>query len=136
LRHQYAIPRDALVLLTLSRISVEKGQDLLLRALLDWERRSDFPRQPVWLFICGDAAYMQGHRFLRRLQSLAARLRKTRVIFTGHVTGIRKQAFFALASLCMKVMGSHWSKRCARVCRPSVSITTERAKCCDPIAAC
>jgi glycosyltransferase involved in cell wall biosynthesis len=99
LRHQYAIPRDALVLLTLSRISVEKGQDLLLRALLDWERRSDFPRQPVWLFICGDAAYMQGHRFLRRLQSLAARLRKTRVIFTGHVTGIRKQAFFALAGL-------------------------------------
>ena len=99
LRCEYGVPRDALVLLTLSRISPEKGQDLLLRALLAWERLSDFPRQPLWLFICGDAAYMQGRRFLRRLQALVARLRKTRVIFPGHVTGIRKQAFFALAGL-------------------------------------
>jgi glycosyltransferase involved in cell wall biosynthesis len=99
LRHEYGIPRDALVLLTLSRISPEKGQDLLLHALLDWERLSDFPPQPLWLFICGDAAYMQGRRFLGRLQSLVPRLRKTRVIFPGHVTGIRKQAFFALADL-------------------------------------
>jgi glycosyltransferase involved in cell wall biosynthesis len=99
LRHEYGIPHDALVLLTLSRISPEKGQDLLLHTLLAWERRSDFPWQPLWLFICGDAAYMQGHRFLRRLQSLVPRLRKTRVIFPGHVTGIRKQAFFALADL-------------------------------------
>jgi glycosyltransferase involved in cell wall biosynthesis len=99
LRHEYGIPSDALVLLTLSRISPEKGQDLLLHALLAWERLADFPRQPLWLFICGDAAYMQGRRFLRRLQSLVRRLRKTRVIFPGHVTGIRKQAFFALAGL-------------------------------------
>jgi glycosyltransferase involved in cell wall biosynthesis len=99
LRREYGIPRDALVLLTLSRISPEKGQDLLLQALLAWERRADFPPQPLWLFICGDAAYMQGPRFLRRLQSLVSRLRKTRVIFPGHVTGIRKQAFFALAGL-------------------------------------
>ena len=40
---------------------------------------------------------MQGRRFLRRLHALVSRLRKTRVIFPGHVTGIRKQAFFALA---------------------------------------
>lgn len=99
LRQEYGIPRDALVLLALSRISPEKGQDLLLRALLAWERRADFPVQPLWLFICGDAAYMQGQRFLRRLRSLAAQFRKTRVIFPGHVTGIRKQAFFALADL-------------------------------------
>ena len=99
LRHEYGIPRDALVLLTLSRVSPEKGQDLLLHALLDWERLSDFPPQPLWLFICGDAAYMQGRRFRQRLEALAGRLRKTRAIFPGHVTGLRKQAFFALADL-------------------------------------
>ena len=99
LRREYGIPEDALVLLTLSRISPEKGQDLLLRALLEWERLPDFPQRPLWLFICGDAAYMQGRRFMERLRSLAGRLRKTRAIFPGHVTGVRKQAFFALADL-------------------------------------
>lgn len=99
LRREYGIPDDALVLLTLSRISPEKGQDLLLRALLEWERLPDFPQRPLWLFICGEAAYMQGRRFLKRLRSLAGRLRKTRAVFPGHVTGIRKQAFFALADL-------------------------------------
>ena len=99
LRREYGIPDDALVLLTLSRISPEKGQDPLLRALLEWERLPDFPRRPLWLFICGDAAYMQGRRFMQRLRSLAGQLSKTRAIFPGHVTGIRKQAFFALADL-------------------------------------
>ena len=99
LRREYGIPEDALVLLTLSRISPEKGQDLLLRALREWERLRDFPERPLWLFICGDAAYMQGRRFMERLRSSAGRLRKTRAVFPGHVTGIRKQAFFALADL-------------------------------------
>jgi len=99
LRGEYGVPDDALVLLTLSRISPEKGQDLLLRALLEWERLPDFPQRPLWLFICGDAAYMQGRRFIERLRSLAGQLRKTRAIFAGHATGIRKQAFFALADL-------------------------------------
>ncbi len=99
LRLEYAIPPDAQVLLTLSRISPEKGQDLLLRALVEWERLPTFPARPIYLFVCGEAAFMQGHRFLERLRSLAARLRKTRVVFPGHVTGIRKQAFFAVADL-------------------------------------
>lgn len=99
LRHEYGIPHDAQVLLTLSRISPEKGQDLLLRALLVWERLPDYPSRPLCLFICGDPAYMQGRRFHARLQSLAAQLRRTRVIFPGHVTGLRKQAFFRLADL-------------------------------------
>jgi glycosyltransferase involved in cell wall biosynthesis len=99
LRAEFGIPADAQILLTLSRISPEKGQDLLLDALLEWERRDDFPAHPLWLFICGDAAFMQGRRFLDRLRRLAARLRRTRVIFPGHVTGPRKRAFFALADL-------------------------------------
>jgi glycosyltransferase involved in cell wall biosynthesis len=99
LRREFEVPRDARVLLTLSRISPEKGQDLLLDALLEWESRDDFPEQPLWLFVCGDAAFMQGQRFLEKLTVLAARLKRTRVVFPGYVTGERKRAFFALADL-------------------------------------
>ncbi len=99
LRREFGVPGDALVLLTLSRVSPEKGQDLLLEALLEWEKRDDFPVRPLWLFLCGGAAYMHGRRHLDRLHSLASRLQRTRVVFPGHVTGFRKQSFFALADL-------------------------------------
>jgi glycosyltransferase involved in cell wall biosynthesis len=99
LRVEYDVPDNARVLLTLSRISPEKGQDLLLEKLIEWERRDDYPREPLWLFICGEAAFMQGLRFFEKLRSLAAKLKKTRVIFPGYVTGDRKKAFFALADL-------------------------------------
>jgi glycosyltransferase involved in cell wall biosynthesis len=97
LRAEFGVPSDARVLLTLSRISPEKGQDLLLRALIARERRGIEP--PLWVFICGGAAYMQGQRCLDKLHKLAARLRHTRVVFPGYVTGERKRAFFALADL-------------------------------------
>ena len=93
------MPDNARVLLTLSRISPEKGQDLLLEALLEWERRDDFPAYPLWLFVCGDAAFMQGQRFFEKLRERAARLKRTRVVFPGYVTGERKRAFLALADL-------------------------------------
>jgi glycosyltransferase involved in cell wall biosynthesis len=99
LRQEFGVPKNAHVLLTLSRISPEKGQDQLLEALHEWEQRDDFPDGPLWLFLCGDAAFMQGQRFLERLKKLAAKLRKTRVVFPGYVTGERKAAFFALADL-------------------------------------
>jgi glycosyltransferase involved in cell wall biosynthesis len=99
LRREYGIPGDARVLLTLSRISPEKGQDLLLDALLEWERRDDYPAHPLWLFVCGDAAFMQGQRFLEKLRARAARLKRTHVVFPGYVTGERKRAFLALADL-------------------------------------
>jgi len=99
LRAEFGVPQNARVLLTLSRISPEKGQDLLLEALLDWERRGDYPEYPLWVFICGDAAFMQGLRFLKKLRRLAARFRRTRVIFPGSVSGERKRAFFSLADL-------------------------------------
>ncbi len=92
LRAEFGIAPADQVLLTLSRISPEKGQDLLLESLLDWD-------PPLWLFICGAPAYMQGERFLSRLKSLASRLKRTRVVFPGHVTGDRKRQFFALADL-------------------------------------
>jgi len=98
-RREFGVPSDAQVVLTLSRISPEKGQDRLLEALAEWERRPDFPERPLWVFICGDAAFMQGQRFLARLRKLASRLRRTRIVFPGYVTGARKQSFFALADL-------------------------------------
>lgn len=99
LRREYGVPPEAMVLLTLSRLSPEKGQDRLLRALASWERQPDFPAQPIWLFVCGGAAYMQGQRHLRQLREAAARLRRVRVVFPGHVTGSRKAAFFRLATV-------------------------------------
>ncbi|MCU0245867.1 MAG: glycosyltransferase family 4 protein [Bryobacter sp.] len=86
-------------LLTLSRISPEKGQDLLLTALAEWERLPDFPSSGLNLVLCGAPAYMMGQRYFARLQALAARLRRTRVLFPGHVTGARKQAIFRAADL-------------------------------------
>jgi len=94
LRREFGVPENARVLLTLSRISPEKGQDLLLEALEGWN-----PGYPLWLFICGDAAFMQGQRFFEKLRELAACLKHTHVVFPGYVTGERKRAFFALADL-------------------------------------
>lgn len=93
LRKEFGVPEDARVLLTLSRISPEKGQDVLLESLLDWDPPG------LWIFICGGAAYMQGRRFEEKLRRLAGKFRRTRVIFPGHVTGERKRGFFALADL-------------------------------------
>jgi glycosyltransferase involved in cell wall biosynthesis len=96
LRSEYGIPPGALVLLSLSRISPEKGQDLLLRALRYVEDRLP---APVVLFVCGEKAFMMGDSFGRRLRRLASECRKTRVIFPGYVTGLRKRAFFEMADL-------------------------------------
>ena len=97
LRAEYGIEPGAHVLLCLSRISPEKGQDFLLRTLLEWEQAASFPSRPVWLFICGAAAFMNGRGYERRLRDLAGRLKKVRVVFPGYVTGARKLAFFSLA---------------------------------------
>ena len=92
LRREFNIPENARVLLTLSRISPEKGIDVLLEQLIPWD-------PPLWLFICGDAAFMQGVEYLKKLRMLAAKLKNTKVVFPGYVTGERKQSFFALADL-------------------------------------
>ena len=96
---ELGVPETAHVLLTLSRISPEKGQDILLDALALWESEPDYPEQPVCLFLCGDAAYMQGRRYLAELRKKAGRLRRTRVEFPGFVMGERKRAFLRAADL-------------------------------------
>lgn len=99
LRAEYGIEPDAHVLLCLSRISPEKGQDFLLQTLREWENEPSFPSRPVWLFICGAAAFMNGRAYEGRLQALAARLKHIRVVFPGYVAGARKLAFLSLAHL-------------------------------------
>ncbi len=99
IRQEYALLDNALVLLALSRISPEKGQDLLLEALMEWERYGDLPARPVRLFLCGDAAFIQGKKHLEKLRALAGRLRRVGVVFPGHVGGVRKQALLDLADL-------------------------------------
>ncbi len=84
------------VLLTLSRISPEKGQDLFLRALRLWERRGG---SELLVFICGAAAYMHGGSYLRTLHRLARGLRKVEIHFPGYVAGAEKHAFFRLSDL-------------------------------------
>lgn len=91
LRREWALEGPLLV--TLSRISPEKGQDILLRQLSRVE-------SALTVAIIGSAAYMGGQRFLARLQCLAARLPKNvRVLFPGHLGGVTKHAALSLADL-------------------------------------
>ncbi|MBI2688789.1 MAG: glycosyltransferase family 4 protein [Acidobacteria bacterium] len=98
-RAALGIPADALVLLTLSRLSPEKNQQLLFDVLADWERQLDFPRRPVYTVICGGAAYMHGKKHEAFLRTKAAKLRKVKVEFPGHVHGAQKQQYFSAADL-------------------------------------
>jgi len=81
---------DEFVIMTLSRLSPEKGIERLLRAL-------PYVRVPrLRVFICGAPAYMRGRAYERKLRRLAAGLPVT---FTGHVVGARKSALLQRADL-------------------------------------
>jgi glycosyltransferase involved in cell wall biosynthesis len=99
IKKQFPVENDSRILLTLSRISPEKGQDRLLKALALWEKQLDYPKEGISLFIAGESAYMMGKKYLDTLRRLAAKLKRSRVHFVGHVSGARKKAFFALADL-------------------------------------
>jgi glycosyltransferase involved in cell wall biosynthesis len=99
LRDRFQLHPAVPTLLCLSRISPEKGQDLLIEAIAEWESQSGFPPNGLNLVICGDAAYMMGQKYLTKLNALAHGLKKTRVVFPGFVMGPRKHAFFRLADL-------------------------------------
>lgn len=92
------LPLDGPVVVTLSRISPEKGQDVLLQALAVGEERGEVP-PGLAVVICGDPAYMGGPAFMRRLRGLAARLRQVRVLFPGHLGGGRKRAILERADV-------------------------------------
>ena len=99
LRRQYAIPDDVKILITLSRISEEKGQDRLLKALEIWEKEPEFPQQGVCVLMCGVAGYRHAKSYEKKVKERANALTKVRVIFPGYVYGLEKQAHFRLADL-------------------------------------
>ncbi len=76
------------VIMTLSRLSPEKGIERLLRAMR-------FVTGNVRVWICGAPAYMKGRRYERKLRRMA----DERVEFWGHVTGARKAALLARADV-------------------------------------
>ena len=90
------VGEDEYLVVTLSRISPEKGLDRILRALSlieTGERR-------VRVMICGGPAFMMGRRCLRGLRRLAARVSsRIRVEFPGHLTASRKAALLRRADL-------------------------------------
>jgi len=97
---EFSVGDDEVVLLTLCRISPEKGIDRLLEALRRLETNvGGVSARGLRVFICGAPAYMHGQEYLARLRRMAAGLESVRVHFVGHVSGERKRAFFELADL-------------------------------------
>ena len=99
LKRHYQITSRSDIIMTLSRISPEKGIHLLIDALARLERQRRLRRDTV-LLICGEAAFMMGQAYLRRVRRAAARLR-LRCFFPGYLSSEDKPAYFALASLCV-----------------------------------
>ncbi|MCX7915697.1 MAG: glycosyltransferase family 4 protein, partial [Verrucomicrobiae bacterium] len=83
-------PDGEFVIMTLSRLSPEKGIERLLYAL---RHLGAFRYR---LLICGAPAYMKGRRYERKLRRLAKGLP---VEFLGHVTGAQKAALLRRADL-------------------------------------
>lgn len=98
LRRVHGVGPRTRVLMTLSRLSPEKGIHLLLEALGRLESASGAPEE-VLLLVCGEAAFMKGGVYERRLRRLARGLRKYRAAFPGYVAGLEKAACFRLADL-------------------------------------
>lgn len=99
MNRRLGISSEDRVVCMLSRISPEKGQEVLLQALLEGPV-PDLLQQRVVVVICGAAAYMQGPSFMRRLRQLAQQLRpKVRVIFPGHLGGLDKAAMLTRAQV-------------------------------------
>jgi glycosyltransferase involved in cell wall biosynthesis len=81
-------PAEGFVIMTLSRLSPEKGIERLLEAMR-------FVGGDVRVWICGAPAYMKGRRYERMLRRMADQ----RVEFFGHVTGERKAALLRRADV-------------------------------------
>jgi len=99
LRGHYRIGPKTSVLMTLSRLSPEKGIHLLLEALRLLEADSLWAGRDLVLLICGEAAFMRGAAYQRRLRLAAGALRRTRVFFPGYLDAAGKSAHFRLARL-------------------------------------
>ena len=91
----YRLAEDEIVIMTLSRLSPEKGIEWLFAAL----PHVDANGRKLRVFICGGAAYMKGRAYEQKLRRLAAKVTTARVEFTGHVTGGWKAALLQRADI-------------------------------------
>ncbi len=99
LRSHFQIGTNSLVLMTLSRISPEKGIHLLLEALALLEKDRRFAGRDIVLLICGEPSFMQGNAYARKVRRAARALKHVRVFFPGYLSPPEKKAYFNLATL-------------------------------------
>ena len=99
LREYHDIGADTTVLLTLSRISPEKGLHLLLEGLRLLELNGRLTGKDLRLFICGEPAFMMGQAYGRQVRLAAGKLKQVKVIFPGYLDGAAKRAYFRLGDL-------------------------------------
>ncbi len=99
LRDYHEIGPDTITLMTLSRISPEKGIHLLLEALRLMEADGRLNGKDVRLFICGEPAFMMGESYLKKVKAAAARLKKVKVIFPGYLDAAAKRTYLRLPNL-------------------------------------
>ncbi len=99
LRSRYQIGPATRVVLTMSRISPEKGIDLLLDGLAKIENSPRLRGLDTVVFVCGETAFMRGEAYGRRVRRAADRLKRTRVFFPGYLSPFEKRTYFRLANL-------------------------------------
>ncbi len=99
LREYHELGPEATVLMTLSRISPEKGIHLLLEALLLLEVNGKLAGREMHLFICGEPAFMMGQAYGRKVRAAAAKLKQVKVFFPGYLDAAAKRAYFQLGNL-------------------------------------
>lgn len=99
LKGLYGIGPASKVIMTLSRISPEKGIHLLLEALRLLELEPGFSLGDLHLLLCGEPAFMRGVPYMRKVKAAAAALRRVKVHFTGYLAPPEKAMHFRLAQL-------------------------------------
>ncbi len=99
LREYHEIRSESMVLMTLSRISPEKGVHLLLEALRLLEVNGRIADKDIRLFICGEPAFMMGRVYGRKVRAAAAKLKQVKVVLPGYLDAAAKRAYFQIGNL-------------------------------------
>ena len=99
LRDYHEIGPDTFTLMTLSRISPEKGIHLLLEALRQLEVNGKLAGKDVRLFVCGEPAFMMGQAYHKKVKAAAAKLKQVKVYFPGYLDAAAKRAYLRLPNV-------------------------------------
>jgi len=99
LRDYNEIGPETFTLMTLSRISPEKGIHLLLEALRLLEESGRLAGRDVRLFVCGEPAFMMGQAYHKKVRQAAARLKQVKVVFPGYLDASSKRVYLQLPNL-------------------------------------